>query len=315
MISVIVPVFNTEKYLDQCVASIIRQTYLDWECILVDDGSKDASGAICDKWAAVDSRIRVVHQVNQGVSCARNNGLNMARGEWVMFIDSDDYVDVDYLEHFARAECADIVVGGLKMLESDVVAETIPEYSKTYALDNNSVCYFAELNALNLLCGPMVKMYKMKIIRSENVMFPKDCHYGEDLLFNFKYLGYLESVTQLAYAGYYYRYVDGSLSNRKRDNMFRQDYEQWQVMRQFYVQRNLWNEISKLMLYKRLWGIVYDGLFSTKTPARDILSIKDIDDMARYPQTFACAEWIKWGIVHKMYMLFNIYRFFSQGKR
>lgn len=315
MISVIVPVYNTEKYLDQCVASIVNQTYQDWECILVDDGSKDSSGAICDKWASVDSRIKVVHQINKGVSCARNKGLDVAKGYWVMFVDSDDCVEKDYLEVFAKAKPADLFVAGLKKFDArSSLGICAPECSKSYVLDNDSLADFVKLNAMNLLCGPVVKMYKLSIIKKEKVLFPKECNYGEDLLFNFSYLNHVKDVSQIAYAGYCYRYVRGSLSNRKRVNMFSQDYEQWNVMRQFYVDRNLWNEISKPMLYKRLWGIVYDGLFSTETNVKDILSVDEIDEMAQYPHVFACAKWIKYGISHRMYLFFNIYRLFLQRK-
>lgn len=313
MISVIVPVYNTEKYLDQCVASIVSQTYTDWECVLVDDGSRDGSGAICDKWASKEPRIKVVHQANSGVSCARNTGLDVATGEWVMFIDSDDYVDKCYLERFVDAKCADIVVAGLKMFNSDSVLTTfVPTCSVTYELDGENLHYFLELNAQNLLCGPVVKMYRMSIIRKENVRFPEDCHYGEDLLFNFSYLEYVDVVSQVHSTDYYYRYVDGSLSKKHRKERFEQDYEQWGVMKRFYEQRNLWNDMSKSMLYKRLWGIVYDGLFSTETSTKDILSVREIEEMSRYACVFDCASWIKWSIIHRMYIVFYIYRLVSR---
>ena len=90
-ISVIVPVFNTAKYLDECITSILTQTYSDFELLLVDDGSTDGSGQICDNYAIIDDRIRVFHQLNQGVSSARNTALDHAAGEYVIFLDSDDY--------------------------------------------------------------------------------------------------------------------------------------------------------------------------------------------------------------------------------
>lgn len=97
-ISVIVPVYKVEKYLHECVDSILAQTFRDFELILVDDGSPDNCGAICDEYAAKDSRIRVIHQENQGLSGARNSGIDVARGEYITFIDSDDVVSCDYLE-------------------------------------------------------------------------------------------------------------------------------------------------------------------------------------------------------------------------
>ena len=114
-ISIIVPVYNVEQYLDECVQSIVNQTYQDLEILLIDDGSTDSSGAICDKWAAADSRIRVTHQKNGGISAARNAGLDMATGEAVYWVDSDDYIDKDLCRKAMEAmvsQNADMVVFG-----------------------------------------------------------------------------------------------------------------------------------------------------------------------------------------------------------
>ena len=108
-ISIIVPVYNAEKTLNQCVDSIIHQSYKDWELFLIDDGSKDHSAAICDKYAQQDERIRVFHKSNGGVSSARNVGLDNAVGEWITFIDSDDWVENNYLENLYQNDENDIV--------------------------------------------------------------------------------------------------------------------------------------------------------------------------------------------------------------
>lgn len=121
VISIIVPVYNTEKYLDQCIQSVLAQTYTNWELLLIDDGSTDSSGAICDKYAAEDKRIKVVHKPNTGVSDSKNIALDMARGEYVMFLDSDDYWCLkDCLEqlYIASQEFgADIVRGDYKSVD------------------------------------------------------------------------------------------------------------------------------------------------------------------------------------------------------
>lgn len=91
-ISVIIPVYNVEKYLEKCIRSVVEQTYINLEIILVDDGSTDQSGSICDKWLEKDERIRVIHKVNGGLSDARNAGLNAASGVYIGFVDSDDYI-------------------------------------------------------------------------------------------------------------------------------------------------------------------------------------------------------------------------------
>lgn len=97
-ISIIVPVYKVEKYLHRCLDSIVAQTFTDWECILVDDGSPDGSGKICDEYAEKDGRFKVFHQENQGVSAARNKGLDNAKGEWIGFVDSDDWVSKEYFQ-------------------------------------------------------------------------------------------------------------------------------------------------------------------------------------------------------------------------
>ena len=107
-VSVIVPVYNAEKYIETCISSVLNQTFTDFELILIDDGSEDESGHICDEYATKDTRIRVFHKENGGPSAARNSGLNVAQGEWILFLDSDDW----------------IVPESLQLLMSEVVPET-----------------------------------------------------------------------------------------------------------------------------------------------------------------------------------------------
>ena len=97
LVSVIVPVYNMEKYVDECIYSIVGQSYPDLEILIVDDGSVDSSGTICDRWARKDSRIKVIHQSNQGLSGARNTAINICTGQWITFVDSDDVIERDYV--------------------------------------------------------------------------------------------------------------------------------------------------------------------------------------------------------------------------
>ena len=123
-ISIVIPVYNTEKYLKLSVDSVLSQSYQDWELILVDDGSKDGSGAICDKYASEDSRIKVYHTVNQGVTAARGYGVEQSTGEWICFLDADDTLADDALQVMLgkSADC-DIVIGNKRIVSGNDVTE------------------------------------------------------------------------------------------------------------------------------------------------------------------------------------------------
>lgn len=136
MISVIVPVYNVEKYLDKCLESILRQTFKDFECIIVDDGSPDNSNIIIDKYLKLDQRFKVIHQKNMGLSAARNTGLDIAKGDYIVFVDSDDYIADDYLEKFALKIAdtdTDIVICGFIEAYKDY------EKSKVFAAESTEV--------------------------------------------------------------------------------------------------------------------------------------------------------------------------------
>lgn len=149
LISVIVPVYNVEKYLSKCVDSLVNQTYKNYEIILVDDGSPDDCGKICDKYAENYRNIKVIHQQNQGLSVARNNGVKYSIGEYISFVDSDDYVAKDYLECLVNALCefdADVSVGGrVSVNENEVIKED------KYVSIDRTICLSTE-KALSEMC-------------------------------------------------------------------------------------------------------------------------------------------------------------------
>lgn len=306
MISVIIPVYNVAQYLDECISSVVAQTYKEWECILVDDGSTDGSEIICDQWATKDNRIRVFHQTNCGVSKARNKGVAESRGEFVVFVDSDDTIGSEHLWQFIHATSADLVVSGIRQYQLEGgITDTQPYVRKTFLLNKESLTDFVDLNDKFLLYGPVAKLYKIHILREHNILFPVDCSYGEDLQFNLLYLGVTKSITQIDDISYYYRRGTDTLSTKKRPNQFEQDYEQWKLLRAFYVNHSMWLQPSKELLYKRLWGIVYDGIFCTETSNKTILSIPEIKELKDYQHVFHCAKWIKWCILHKIAFAFK----------
>lgn len=186
MISVIVPVYNVEKYLDNCVESIVNQTYKDLEIILVNDGSPDNCPKICDEWAKKDKRIKVVHKTNGGLSSARNAGLSLATGEYATFVDSDDTIDIDMYKTMVElfSDDVDVVICGHQKINSnDIPIKCDISKINVRYLNNIELAeeIFGKMN--NSSCN---KLYKMKSL--SNLEFPIGILHGEDLLFNVKNL-------------------------------------------------------------------------------------------------------------------------------
>ena len=169
-ISIIVPVYNAERYIDKCVESVIQQSYRNWELLLIDDGSTDKSGILCDGYEQIDNRIRVIHKPNGGVGSARNTGIESASGDFITFIDSDDWVEVDYIQDFVnKSPMKDsIIVSGL-------LSQNLKEVYVSY-------CYADEKSASNLANrliveydlfrdgGPVNKLFDLKLIKSNNLV-------------------------------------------------------------------------------------------------------------------------------------------------
>lgn len=185
-VSIIIPVYNAEKTLKRCVDSIIRQTYSDWELLLVDDGSRDTSSKMCDEYALKDTRIKSFHQRNQGVSAARNLGLDQARGKWILFVDSDDYLLDDTL-HLGPQYSEDLIVFLFKTLDSQghlnewqSVSPVVCSNRKMmvdYLLSNIHFCIFR---------NPWTKFFKRDLIGE--LRFDERIKIGEDFLFMNQYL-------------------------------------------------------------------------------------------------------------------------------
>lgn len=318
MISIVIPVYNTEKYLDKCLQSIMCQTYQDWECIIVDDGSTDGSAEICDKWCRKDERFCVIHQENQGVSAARNHGIEKACGEYITFVDGDDYVAPSYLFAMISAEKADLVITGIvrqHVDEQKVEMVYQPMQTERIALGKTATDIFVDLNQKFLLFGPCTKLYRTSIIKDNRIVFPIDCSLGEDLEFNYKYLRYVDTISCVAVSNYYYRILgNGTLSSLLRKDQFETDYRQWKMQQAIYRAKDMWYQPAKDLLYRRLWEIVHDALFrGVKIESagwgyiKQILQIPEIQELSNYRHLYPCAEWIKWAVCHRLNTIFYGY--------
>ena len=214
-ISVIVPVYKAEAYLHRCVDSILAQTFQDFEVLLVDDGSPDRSGEICDEYAQKDTRVRVFHKENGGVSSTRNKGIQEANSEYICFMDSDDCVGENYLMHLMCGD-ADLIVSGLTYVsDSGEVMHHIP-YS-CIATDSKAIgMSIPGLENLYLLNGPYQKRFRKDLLSKNNVSFDEECSNGEDTLFVLEYIQYISSMIVVPYSDYfYYRAKNGTLSTQR----------------------------------------------------------------------------------------------------
>lgn len=197
--SVIVPVYKVESVLPRCIESILNQTVTDFELILIDDGSPDRSGTICDEYAAKDPRIRVIHQKNGGVSRARNAGLDAARGEYIVFVDSDDWVDPDFLEKF-NSVSADLIIAGYRIEGHGISEPVIRKYeNSTLALGDIRPAF--EAGILNYAC---TKAFSAHVIKHFHIRFDENLCLSEDTLFVIQYAINCSTARVIDAVGYHY---------------------------------------------------------------------------------------------------------------
>lgn len=219
-LSIIIPIYNTGIYLHKCIKSILSQKLLDFELILVDDGSKDDSGAICDEYAEKDSRIKVIHKENEGVSIARNTGISMAEGEYIGFVDSDDWIEADMYETMYKLalsrEC-DIVMCDAVTKYDDLPDEedTITGLSGGELLSKKDI--HPEL--LREMAGSSWRcIYKKELLKNNNITFPQNIPLSEDRMFNILAFGYANGVYYTK-TPFYNRYVrEGSAVSKYYGN-------------------------------------------------------------------------------------------------
>lgn len=249
--SIILTCYNAERYINKCIESILSQTYKDFELVCVNDGSTDNTLKILTEYSKNDQRISVIEQANQGLSGARNTGIRNSHGQYVTFIDPDDWYDTDYLECVA-AETRDedvIQCGYTKILPSH--NRTVRLFDKKIIVDGARMedlkkCYIGPTNAelrkpdsadrLNSVC---TKFVKLSIVKEHNLQFEdtKEIGPAEDLLFTYKYIMFCKSAVCLPIEGYNYYANPSSSTNTYHPELLRQ-----------------WNE-----LYKRLWEVVQDN--------------------------------------------------------
>lgn len=220
LISVIVPVYKVEEYLNRCVDSILNQTYENIELILVDDGSPDNCGKICDDYAAKDDRVKVIHKQNGGVSTARNEGIKAACGEYITFVDSDDYVTSEHFLEFLNTDSNNI--------DLIVTSFLVKDLNGTYKVESNGAEF--TLDKLETedyqklfdssMCYVWNKFYKKSIVDLHNIRFVENVPFGEDTIFVYTYLKKVNKVRFTTACTYFYEDKDATATKKYWKDLF-----------------------------------------------------------------------------------------------
>lgn len=268
MISVVIPIYNGEKTLEKCVKSVLASLYFNLEVILIDDGSTDNSGSICDSLKKNDSRISVFHVNNGGVSKARNIGISIANGKFITFIDCDDYVENNYFsllyDNIIQNQ-SDLAVCSIAYI-SGLIKKFVYAPEGSILLSDNSYNNrkkFMELNEKYLIYGPTNKLYVTYLIKKNGVSFPEGISYGEDLYFNLSYLTYCNLISFSKDPIYFYdRGNISSLSQKYRENLFETGLNINLKIKELFERLNYWQDEEKKFVYRRIFDDAYNTIFS-----------------------------------------------------
>ena len=227
LVSVIIPVYNVEQYLRKCLESVIEQSYPELEIILIDDGSTDSSGNICDEYAKKDCRITVYHQSNKGVSATRNVGIQKAKGEWIVFVDSDDWIETNLVEtcisYMEDEENIDICFFGIQESDGEdaksiqsgmniVNINKVDFQDLQFRIFNRDRCACCDKKLIKL--SSPCKFYRKSMLQNNEIFFDENLINGEDGLFNLYAYYYARKGVCIEYPFYHYRIRKGSVTRR-----------------------------------------------------------------------------------------------------
>jgi len=300
LISVIVPIYNVEKYLKKSIESIINQTYKNIDILLVDDGSKDKYGEICDTYMEKDSRIKVIHQENMGQSIARNKGIEKSTGEYIIFVDSDDYIYEEYIDilyNLLKENNADISACGYEYFYEDKVSEKFVNTDKKKLQNREEL-----LISMNTVLGEMYvvvwgKLYKKELFNG--IEFP-NMKISEDYVVLYKlYSKIKKAVITENKMYYYFRNNSESLTYKLKEDFYVNNFKVLDREKEFLLEKELPKAIPYVMKTKLYWIIEYYTNYKSK------LSNAEKKDIIReYRKTYKDIKGIK---LSKMYKIFNIF--------
>ena len=292
LVSIIIPVYNTEKWLNKCIDSVVNQTYRNVEILLINDGSTDESPEICNKYARLDDRVRVFHKSNSGVSSSRNFGLDKAKGSYVVFVDSDDYLANDIIEkgvNVITQTATLLCLWNYKLVDNEQEYFARKIYLKK-CTQNELLCSAISIftdnknydfgNGMRAVWG---KMFDLNLINAYHLRFNDKLYIGEDAVFLFEYLKCInKKISVINDYGYYYRRVDNSACKRYKQDLLEQNQLQWNVFNSLLSNiESVDSKLTKYALAVLCWNI-FSVLISNELKTRN-----------------DCLEAKKWFLDHK----------------
>jgi glycosyltransferase involved in cell wall biosynthesis len=218
ILSIIVPVYNTEKYIIRCIESLIQQSLENIRIFLIDDGSSDNSSGICDQYARDDKRIHVVHTENCGVSSARNTGIRLAQTPFIMFVDSDDYVSPNLCHELVKAitvNQSDMALCGFRIIYNNLFRDISPDLPELMYDPFN--CYLAKMHKFGISFYPFARVYRTEILKKNGLYFDPTLRTGEDRIFNMSYFRHINTISFSKKILYYYVQREGSATFSRPD--------------------------------------------------------------------------------------------------
>ncbi|WBW98954.1 glycosyltransferase [Oceanirhabdus sp. W0125-5] len=294
-ISVIVPVYNAEQYIQQCIESLLCQTLKECEFIFINDGSEDKSREVIEEYIKLDNRIKLINQENQGVSMARNTGIHFATGEYIGFVDADDYIDgnmYEVLYQAAKESDCDVVISNFKseIHQQKVITKypfPINIVLNDEFIEQEILTYFLREDNLNTVCN---KVYKSKIIKENNIKFPQKVPLGEDGMFNMCFFSKAKIMKYIDYSGYNYRAVIGSATrNIAEKDYFKRSLEVYLTeLPDNYIEQIKYSKIQQLKSIKLIKSVM-DYVHVYFTPCKELSFFKRY----QYISNMICNKYVR----------------------
>ncbi|MGE9975892.1 glycosyltransferase family 2 protein [Coprococcus catus] len=270
-VSVIVPAYNAEHMLAACLDALLLQTYVNKEIVVVDDGSTDNTADICDQYQANNECIKIVHQRNAGVSAARNTALDYSSGEYIVFVDSDDTVDPQYIEELMAWSEYDFVTAGYYWQKPDLSWDT-RRFEDIGVSKCDLKAYPSKYMGKYYFGSPWATLMKKKIIDSAKLKFDEEIRCGEDILFIFQYLEYANTIKILPVCGYWYHYYPNSLVNTRHS-----DFWKWKIRveSEIFNYFHPYNKEEQIALLNRIFDVLRDLLrdYSTQMSNQELFAM------------------------------------------